>query len=118
MIYGDGTQLRDFNYIDDCVSALLIAASDGKTDGGIFNLGSDEIVSLVELAKALISFEVEGAYEIVPFPEERKNIDIGSCYSDFSLFREKTGWQPAVCLRKGLEETLKFYQLHSDQYWA
>ena len=60
-IYSDGTQLRDFNYIDDCVSALLIAASDGKTDEGIFNLGSDEIVSLVELAKALISFEVEGA---------------------------------------------------------
>jgi dTDP-glucose 4,6-dehydratase/UDP-glucose 4-epimerase len=117
-IYGDGTQLRDFNYIDDCVSALLIAASDSKSDGGIFNLGSDEIVSLIDLAKALISFGVEGAYDIVPFPEERKNIDIGSCYSDFSLFRKKTGWQPAVCLREGLEETVRFYQLHSDQYWV
>lgn len=117
-IYGDGTQLRDFNYIDDCVSALLIAASDSKADGGIFNLGSDEIVSLVDLAKALIGLGVEGAYEIVPFPEERKNIDIGSCYSDFSLFREKTGWQPAVNLRKGLGETIGFYQLHAKHYWT
>ena len=115
-IYGDGKQLRDFNYIDDCVSALLIAAAQENTDGGVFNIGSEEVVSLVDLANVLIGLGMDGTYDIVPFPEERKNIDIGSCYSDFSLFHRKTGWQPATSLRSGLQKTVRFYQTHFDHY--
>lgn len=117
-IYGDGKQLRDFNYIDDCVSALLLAAADENTDGGVFNIGSEEVISLVDLANVLIDLGVDGTYDLVPFPEERKNIDIGSCYSDYTLFREKTAWRPDVCLRDGLNKTVVYYKLHSVHYWT
>src|SRR5919202_405202 len=45
-VWGDGTQIRDFTYVDDVVEALLMAASDPAADGQIFNLGSDETINL------------------------------------------------------------------------
>ena len=84
-VFGDGLQLRDFNYVDDCVEALLMAATDDTAIGKVYNLGSKEVVSLGDLAAMMVALESGGRYEIVPFPPERKAIDIGDYYSDFSL---------------------------------
>jgi UDP-glucose 4-epimerase len=116
-VWGDGSQIRDFNYVDDAVDALLIAAADPAADGQIFNLGSDETINLRDLAKLLVEINGEGHYEVVPFPPDRKPIDIGDYYADYRLIQGRLGWRPKVSLREGLTRTLAFYQKEKEHYW-
>lgn len=116
-IFGDGKQLRDFTYVDDCVEALLLAGASEATNGRVYNLGSKEIVSLLQLAEMLVSLGRGGKFELVPFPPERKAIDIGDYYSDFSLIRSETGWSPKVALAEGLRRTVDYYSNEHSHYW-
>jgi dTDP-glucose 4,6-dehydratase/UDP-glucose 4-epimerase len=116
-VFGDGTQLRDFNYVDDCVDALLRAAADDTAIGKTYNLGSSEVVSLKALAELMTSLVPGGRHEIVPFPPERKAIDIGDYYSDFSLIQRELGWAPAVGLQDGLVRTLDYFKANGAHYW-
>jgi len=116
-VFGDGMQLRDFNYVDDCVEALLLAGASDVANGKVYNLGSTEVVGLKTLAEMMTDLDYGGAFELVPFPPERKAIDIGDYYSDFSLITQELGWQPKVGLREGLQRTVAYYQEHHRHYW-
>ncbi len=116
-IFGDGLQLRDFNHVDDCVDALLLVGLSEKANGKVYNLGGAEVVSLKALAELLQEISRTGTFKLVPFPLERKVIDIGDYYSDFSLIRNELGWTPQVPLRSGLAQTLDYYRLHHPHYW-
>jgi nucleoside-diphosphate-sugar epimerase len=116
-LYGGGRQVRDFNYVDDCVDALLLAGASDATNGKVFNLGSDEVVSLRQLAELLVPLREGGRFELVPFPPERKAIDIGDYYSNYALFRAATGWAPQVGLEEGLRRTVEYYVRESPHYW-
>lgn len=117
-VFGDGSQIRDFNYVDDVVEALLLAGASPAADGGIFNLGSDETINLRDLAALLIEINGGGSFEIVPFPPERKVIDIGDYYADYRLIQGRLGWRPKVPLREGLRRTLEFYRHEREYYWS
>ena len=117
-IFGDGLQLRDFNYVDDCVEAFLLSGISEKTNGKVYNLGSDRVIGLKELAKKMLSLGFEGSYELVSFPEDRKAIDIGDYYSDFSLITSELRWLPKTSLEDGLKKTIEYYKLHSSHYWG
>lgn len=110
-----GEQLRDFNHVDDVVDALLLAANDERAAGQIFNLGDSDIVSLRALADRLIEANGGGTYEIHAFPEERKCIDIGDYYADFSRFAA-LGWSPRVLMTEGLRNTLDYYRANLADY--
>ena len=116
-VFGDGLQLRDFNYVDDVVNAILISGQDSRADGQIFNLGSDEVVNLKQLAEMMVEMRPSTKFNIVPFPPERKAIDIGDYYSDFKKIQTMLGWQPKVSIRQGLENSLKYYEEHHKHYW-
>src|SRR5262249_41672217 len=116
-VFGDGKQLRDFNYVEDCVDALLRAAADDAAIGRVYNLGRPEVIALKDLAHVMTELVPGSRYEIVPFPPERKAIDIGDYYSDFSLIRKELGWSPVVDLRTGLVRTLDYFRLHAQHYW-
>ena len=116
-VFGDGMQLRDFNYVDDCVEALLLAGASDAANGKVYNLGSAEVMGLKALAEMMTDLGFGGAFELVAFPPERKAIDIGDYYSDFSLITEELGWQPKVGLREGLQRTMAYYQAHHRHYW-
>jgi dTDP-glucose 4,6-dehydratase/UDP-glucose 4-epimerase len=58
-----------------------------------------------------------GTFELIPFPPERKAIDIGDYYSDFSLITKELGWTPKVNLQEGLKRTMAYYQTHQTMYW-
>ncbi|HID86470.1 MAG TPA: NAD-dependent epimerase/dehydratase family protein [Anaerolineae bacterium] len=116
-IFGDGRQIRDFNYVTDVVEAMLLAAADDDANGQVFNLGGDEPINLLNLAKLLIELNGGGSYRIVPFPPERKAIDIGDYYGDYRRIQGKLGWRPRVPLREGLARTLAYYREHREHYW-
>ena len=116
-VFGTGKQRRDFNFIDDVVDALLLAARESASEGQIFNLGHSENVSLRELAELLVRLDGGGRYEIVPFPADREAIDIGDYYSDFDKIDKALGWRPKVSLTDGLTQTLAYYRQHHAHYW-
>jgi dTDP-glucose 4,6-dehydratase/UDP-glucose 4-epimerase len=116
-VFGDGLQLRDFNYVDDCVEALLLAGASDKANGKVYNLGSSEVVGLKALAEMMLALGYGGTFELIPFPPERKAIDIGDYYSDFSLIKQELGWTPKVDMHEGLKKTMVYYQSHHRQYW-
>jgi UDP-glucose 4-epimerase len=116
-VYGDGRQLRDFNFVTDVVKALLLAAGDPASEGQLFNLGDREYISLEELAALLVRLNKHGHYELVPFPANQKAIDIGDYYGDFSKIQNALGWSPEVLLESGLAVTLAYYRKHHAHYW-
>ena len=115
-VFGDGAQKRDFNHVDDVVHAFLLAGARDEADGRAFNLGAAPPVSLLELATALVEIAGAGSVRLVPFPEDRKRIDIGDFYADTSLIRKTLGWEPTVPLRAGLAKTLEFYRKSREHY--
>ena len=116
-VFGDGKQLRDFNYVGDCVAALLLAGANDTTNGKVYNLGSKEVTGLKTLADLLTNLGNGGSYDLIPFPKERKAIDIGDYYSDFNLIAEELGWMPKIALEEGLRRTIEFYSKNSSEYW-
>jgi UDP-glucose 4-epimerase len=116
-VWGDGLQIRDFTYVDDCVEAMLLAAVTPGADGQIFNLGSDETINLRDLAAMLVAIAGAGTYEVIPFPADRKPIDIGDYYGDYRLIQGRLGWRPRIGLREGLRRTLEFYRANRAHYW-
>ena len=117
LVFGEGTQRRDFNYVDDALRAFLVAAARDDAKCRVYNLGDEEVVSLLELAQLLVEVNGGGSYRLVPFPPERQAIDIGDYYSEFSKIRVDLGWKPRVRLRDGIERSLEFYRNFGSQYW-
>ena len=116
-IYGDGEQIRDFNYVDDVVVALQLAALSEQADGEVFNLGDDHPVSLKDAAQLLVNLRKHGHYQFIPFPADRKQIDIGDYYGNFQKISTMLNWRPATSLREGLEHTVEYYAQHYQHYW-
>jgi UDP-glucose 4-epimerase len=117
-VWGDGSQRRDFNYVDDAVAAFLLAGADERANGRVYNLGGDERISLLDLADLLVEINGGGEVEVVPFPHERKAIDIGDFYADYGRMERELGWRPSVRLREGLSRTLDYYRVHGERYWG
>jgi UDP-glucose 4-epimerase len=116
-LYGDGRQLRDLNYVDDVVEAFLLAGAMESVNGHVYNLGSLEPVSLLHIVETLMELCPQASYRLVPFPPEKKRIDIGDYYGDYTKIRETLGWQPRVPLREGLARTIEYYGQHKERYW-
>ncbi|MEO5334283.1 MAG: NAD-dependent epimerase/dehydratase family protein [Magnetococcus sp. YQC-5] len=117
-IYDDGTQLRDFNFVDDCVDALYLAGANDDANGKIYNLGSHEKISIKDLADMMIKINGRGACEWVSYPEKRKKIDIGDYYGNISLIMNDLNWFPKVGLQEGLTQTLDYYCKYYMNYLA
>jgi UDP-glucose 4-epimerase len=116
-VFGDGLQKRDFNYVDDAVDAFLLAATRDEAIGKTYNLGDSEVINLLDLAGKLVELNGSGSFKVVPFPEDRKAIDIGDYYSDFTRIKADLGWEPQVGLDEGLRRSIDFYREHGSVYW-
>jgi UDP-glucose 4-epimerase len=117
-VFGDGSQLRDFTYVSDAVDAFLAVGVTDEAYGTALNVGGIEPVSLIDVARLCQEIAgAGGAVETMPWPPERKKIDIGSIYVDHTKLTGLTGWDPQVGLREGLAETFAFYREHGEHYW-
>lgn len=99
-IWGDGTQTRSFQYIDDCTKGT-IAILESEIDYAI-NLGSAELVSinqLVDIAESIAGIKLKRNYNLsAPQGVRGRN-------SDNTRIRAELGWEPSITLRDGLERT-------------
>jgi UDP-glucose 4-epimerase len=115
-VYGDGSQVRDFNYVDDTVEAFLAAAQHEECYGRVMNLGSHEVIGLKDLAQRMVEINHGGAFRLIPFPLDRKTIDIGGYQGDFGLIERTTGWTPKTSLYEGIAKTLAYFRENMEFY--
>jgi UDP-glucose 4-epimerase len=115
-VFGDGSQVRDFVHVDDVCDAFLRAGHSDACNGGVFNVGGSEPIAHRDLVALLITAAGRGSMRLVPWPDEKRRIDIGSFYSDSSRFAQTTGWVSTVPLADGLASTMAYYREHYDQY--
>ena len=115
-IYGDGSQSRDFVYVDDAAEAFMLAGASDACNGEVFNVGGEQPITHRDLVTMLIDVAGTGSTRFVEWPADKKRIDIGSFYTDSSKFKQTVGWQPRVALRDGLRETLAFYGQYLPRY--
>jgi nucleoside-diphosphate-sugar epimerase len=115
-VFGDGRQRRDYNYVDDVVDALLLAASRPEAEGKIFNLGAPDPLSLEDTAKVMCA-QMEGStYEKIPFPEDRKSIDVGDFVCDYQAFEKTFGWKPKVSFEEGISASIEYFREELEHY--
>ena len=115
-VYGDGKQRRDYNFVDDVIDALLLSATSEDAIGKAFNLGGPDPISLKETAKLMCN-QIEGAaYEMIPFPQDRKVIDVGDFICDYSTFSNCFSWHPKITFEEGMSKSLNFFKKELEYY--
>jgi UDP-glucose 4-epimerase len=115
-IYGDGSQIRDFVYVDDAADVFLRAGATDACNGEVFNVGGLEPTSHRDLVALLLRLAGTGRSRFVEWPPDKKAIDIGSFYADSSRIGDVLGWRPTTSLADGLSRTLAFYRAHLQHY--
>lgn len=116
-IFGDGSILRDFLYVQDTVDAILMCAQREEAYGQLFNVGNDKPSSFLNLAKMVIKIAGRGRWEFAPFSPERLIQEPGDFYSNISKIKKITGWSPKTTLSSGIEKTIEYYKKYKRHYW-
>lgn len=105
-IYGNGTQTRSFQYVDDLVEGMVRMMAVENFSGPV-NLGNPEEFTMVELAEKIIGMTGSSAKTVFrPLPLD----DPAQRKPDIRLANEKLGWQPSIPLEKGLEKTIAYFR--------
>jgi len=115
-VFGDGKQRRDYNYVDDVLDALLIAATEVNAVGKVYNLGAPDPISLEETAKIMCQGFEGSDYQMIPFPKDRKAIDVGDFICDYSAFRDQFGWVPKVNFEEGIQQSIEYFREEFEYY--
>ena len=115
-VFGDGDQRRDYNYVEDVLDALLIAATEKNAIGKVYNLGAPAPLSLEDTAKIMCKKTEDGDYQMIPFPEDRKAIDVGDFICDYSVFRDQFGWEPKVNFEEGIQRSFEYFTKEIEHY--
>jgi len=115
-IYGDGSQLRDFVFVEDAADAFLRAGASDLCNGQVFNVGGTAPIAHRDLVELLITVAGTGRFRFVEWPPEKKAIDIGDFYADSSRIERTLGWKPVTTLREGFARTVAYYRAHMHHY--
>lgn len=102
IIFGDGTQTRDFTFISDVVDANLLAAKsfDQKVTGKVFNIGGGNCVTVNELISTI--GRISGKTPEIHY-SEKQNGDVNDTLADAEKARSLLGWYPKIRIEQGLE---------------
>jgi len=111
-VYGDGSQRRDYIYIDDAVEALLALARSPRSDGRAYNVGTGVGTRLMDMALLIVRCAGGGRIDSVTWPPLAQQIETGDFIADIAKIHDHLGWQPAVLLEEGLQRTVAFYRVH------
>ena len=104
VVHGDGSQTRDYVYVDDVVSGMVAAATAPNVDGMVINIGSGEETSVTELIRCVQQVTGSNA-EVIYNPKTSGGVS--RLCADLTLAREKLNYRPSMDLEEGLRLTLK-----------
>lgn len=107
MIYGDGSQLRDYIYVDDVVGSFLHSAVTPSCEQEIFNLGGPHPITIREAAETLREFHPDLRIEFGDWPGDYQTVETGDYLTDLTKLRERIGPVVRTSFRDGLQATLR-----------
>jgi nucleoside-diphosphate-sugar epimerase len=107
VIFGDGTQSRDFTYVDNAVQANLLACEAPAASGRVFNVGTGDRINLNQVVEAL--GRISGK-PLKPRYDPPRDGDIRDSQADISRARAVLGYEPTVALEEGLQRTFEWYR--------
>lgn len=113
VVYGDGSQTRDFTYIDDVVDVNLKLLSNSSADGKIMNVGSTDNIDILTLAET-VRDQIDPSLEI-KFAERHKS-DAEHTHADISKANELIGYKPSRDIREGVKDFIEWYKQNRDWY--
>jgi dTDP-glucose 4,6-dehydratase len=120
-IYGDGTNIRDWLYVEDHADALLLAIEKGII-GRSYNVGGNNEISNIDLVEAILNIldnlrpRKNGLYkDLITFVDDRPGHDERYAI-DSSRIQKELGWKPSVNLQEGLKKTVLWY-LNNEKWW-
>jgi UDP-glucose 4-epimerase len=116
-VFGGGDQKRELIFVDDVIECLLLLGETDQCVGQVYAIGAEESVAFVELVKEIIKACGSGSFTHVPWPEDRKIIEVGDVVTDYSKLTAHTGWIPSTRLSEGLRITAEYYRDHKTHYW-
>lgn len=108
VLYGDGTQTRDFTHVNDIVRGLVLAAENNLD--GVYNVGTGTPYSfntVVEMINQELGADVQPSYVENPIPEK---VYVNDTCADFTKIKEETGWEPSICFEEGIARVCRPYQ--------
>ena len=111
-IYGDGSQQRDYVFVDDTAAALIQLGDTDAADGRVFNVGSGTGTALADMARMIIAAVGGGRIEHVEWPKLAEQIETGDFVADVSRIGREIGWAPQTSLDDGIERTVAFHRAH------
>lgn len=108
---------RDFTYLDDTVEGFIKAASVGKWDGQVYNLGTGYEVTIGDVAQKIFDY-LQIQPEIIIDQERMRpeKSEVLRLVSDNTKARQELGWEPRVNLGEGLAATIEWVKSHLDRY--
>lgn len=109
-VFGSGEHLRNVLYVDDAVAALIMAAVSERAAGETFFAVGDDHFTVADIAQATVRNLGSGTVSFVPWPDDRKAIDIGHAVISNTKIKELLGWQPKVGFDAGLRATGAYYR--------
>jgi len=115
-IFGDGKQLRNALYIEDCLSALTAAGAATDADGHVFFAVRNDHYSVSEIAEKITVVFNRGAVKYVPWPEGRKRVDVGDAVISNNKIKDILKWNPCTPIEKGLKHTFDYFKECCKEY--
>ena len=115
-IYGDGTQTRDFIYVDDLIKAIWQASRVPNIGGEVFQIATNRETTLEELTNQLLKeLKLVGVHKISVSNAPSRLGDVQRNFSDTTKARTFLGWQAKTSLKDGVRKTIRFYQKGFDE---
>lgn len=115
-IYGDGCQYRNLLYVDDAVDAILHVTEKSAGSGEVYLAVHDDHVTVAEVAEKIVTVFGKGAVRYIPWPDGRKNTEIGDAIYTNKKIKKEIGWFPKTSLTEGLAKTRDYYYGCLEKY--
>ena len=115
-IFGDGSQERDYLYIDDIVDAFIELTKYGVA-GEVYNIGTQERMTFEGMVDAILTEVGSGVKKYIPWPENYEKNETGNYVADTTKIEQITHWKPSVGLKEGIARMVAYYKENREQYW-
>jgi len=115
-IYGDGCQYRNLLYVNDAVDAILSTINKGKGLGDTYFAVHDDHITVSEVAERVVEIIGTGTVRYIPYPDNKKKIEIGNAIYTNKKIKNDIGWHPKISFIDGLKNTKDYYSTCLERY--
>jgi nucleoside-diphosphate-sugar epimerase len=116
-IFGDGSQIRDYIFVDDLADAFILASTDENINSEIFNIGSGIGTTFRDMVEKVVEIVGAGKIKYQPWPQDYLNVETGDYVTNIEKIKAKLNWLPKTDIRKGIEKTVDYYRQFKNNYW-